>query len=122
MAGPHSRGEINSRQVNDMGSSGLYDIGEDTCGGVLVGIGSGDTVVSLEGSFPEDSEGDGDGSQDLGAEGIEDDEQWGPGVLDRCEGDEGCFPLDAGERSLVACFEVVERTEDAEDDGADGRV
>lgn len=38
MAGPHRRGEINSRQVEDMCSSGLYDIGEDACGWVFVWV------------------------------------------------------------------------------------
>ena len=61
MTGPHSCGEINSRQIEDMCSGGLYDIGEDACGWVLVGIGSWDTVMSLEGTFPEDGEGDCDG-------------------------------------------------------------
>jgi hypothetical protein len=69
-------------------------------------------------SLPERDGRDGDGAENLWAEGVEDDNERAEGVPDGFEGDESCLPLDGGEDCLVAGFEKIVASEQGEDSRA----
>jgi len=108
MPRPHRRRQIDNRVEEYVRGDGPRDHAQQA---LLLGV-----------DLPQHERGDGDGAQDLRAEGVEEDEEGRPRVVDRLQRDEGGLPLDAGERGLVAGFEVVEGTQQAEDDGADGAL
>lgn len=91
MTSPHGCCEINGAEVEEVGGSSLDDVGKELCSGVCgFGCGGGrDAVMGLERALPKDCEWDSEGSEDLSAEGIEDDKDRGPGVCNCRERDEG---------------------------------
>ena len=80
----------------------------------------GQNALLLRLDFPKHARWDSNGAQDLGTKCIQQNNDGCPRVTDLGQGDEGGFPLDARQGSLVSCFEKVEGTQQTQNDRADG--
>jgi len=111
MARPHGRCQLHGRIIQQMRQHGPRHIPDQASQANRPG----------DGALPQHCQGDGGGTEDLGAEGVEDDEGGRPGVGQGVEADKGGAPLDGGGGGLVAGFEEVVGTEHGEGDRPDGR-